>query len=243
MTEAPRRGEARDRRGGSKQGDDKDMTRRTGILAIFAALLFTLSLSTAASAQSNDPWWGRNDDQRDRDRDRRRDDGYYDRDRYGRYDERELRDVAQRIKDASHNLERDVDRFLDNSRVNGTRREDRINDDVHQFRRLADNFKDRVGNGRDLNRSSREAQQLLNSANGVDRMLSRLRVDSRTYSDWREIEQDLRDVADIYGLRYNGSYGDYRRGGYDPRYPDNRYPNRNDNWWRRLPDIINGRRP
>jgi hypothetical protein len=224
------------------------MTRRNSILAVFAALLFTLSLSTAASAQSNDPWWGRNDDRRDRDRDRdrdrRRDDGYYNRDRYGRYDDRELRDAAQRIKDRSHDLERDVDRFLDNSRVNGTRREDHINSDIHDFRRAADNFKSRVGNGRDLNRSANEARELLGTGEHAEQMLSRLRVDSRTYADWREIDQDLRLVADIYGLNYRGGYNDgYRRGGYDPRYPDNRYPNRNDNWWRRLPDIINGRRP
>lgn len=227
------------------------LNRRTTLLSLITAALFALSLSASASAQGRDPWWGRDGDYQ-RDRDRRRDDdydrdGYYRRDRYGRYDEREARDLAQRIKDRSHRLESDVDRFLDNSRVNGTRREDHVNDDVHEFRRAADNFRSRVGNGRDLNRSSREAQELLAAGQHVDQMLSRLRIDSRTYADWREIEQDLRDVADIYGLRYNGSYGDYRRGGYDPRYP-NDYPNdrnrRNgDNWWRRIPDIVNGRRP
>lgn len=235
------------------------MNRRTSILSAFAALLFTLSLSSAASAQSNDPWWGRNDDsQRDRDRrdrDRRRnDDDYYGRNDsrnnsgygYGRYDEREVRDVAQRIKDRARNLERDVDRFLDNSRVNGTRREDHINSDVQEFRRAADNFKSRVGNGRDVNRSSNEARQLLGAGDHVEEMLARLRVDSRTYADWREIQQDLRFVADVYGVRYNGGYdnGNNRRGGYDPRYPDDRNNRRtSDGWWRRIPDVINGRRP
>ena len=223
------------------------LNRRTTLLTL--AALFALSLASGtASAQSRDPRWGRDDDDGYYQRDRRRnDDGYYNR---GRYDERQVRDVAERIKDRSHSLERSVDRFLDNSRVNGTRQEDRINDEVHQFRRVADNFRSRVGNSRDINRSAGEAQQLLNAAYGVDRMLSRLRVDSRTYADWREIEQDLRYVANIYGLRYDGNNN--RRGGYDdrydPRYPNN-YPNdrnrrQSDNWWRRIPDIINnGRRP
>ncbi|HVF41787.1 MAG TPA: hypothetical protein VM936_02180 [Pyrinomonadaceae bacterium] len=217
------------------------MNRRTRMLSAFAALLFTLSLSSAASAQYQ------------RDRDRRRDDDYYGRNNgrnnngYGRYDERALRDAAQRIKDRAHRLESDVDRFLDNSRVNGTRREDRVNSEVQDFRRAADNFKSRVGNGRDVNRSANEARQLLSAGDQVDRMLNRLRVDSRTYADWREIEQDLRFVADVYGVRYNGGYdnGNNRRGGYDPRYPDDRNNRRttNDGWWRRIPDVINGRRP
>ncbi|MCA1642371.1 MAG: hypothetical protein LC785_10575 [Acidobacteria bacterium] len=212
------------------------MNRRTSILSAFAALLFTLSLSSAASAQYQ------------RDRDRRRDDDYYGRnngrydDHYDdRYDDRQLRDVAQRIKERARRLENDVNRFLDRSRANGTRQEDHVNSDVHEFRRAADNFKSRVGNGRDLNRSANEARQLLSAGDHVDRMLNRLRVDSRTYSDWRQIEQDLRFVADVYNLRYDG--GNNRRGGYDPRYPDDRNGRTNDGWWRRIPDVINGRRP
>lgn len=225
------------------------MNRRTNILSAFAALLFTLSLSSAASAQYRN------------DQDRRHDDDYYGRDDrrndsrnnngYGRYDEREVRDVAQRLKDRARRLESDVDRFLDNSRVNGTRREDHVNADVQEFRRAADNFKSRVGSGRDVNRSVNEARQLISAGDHVDEMLARLRVDSRTYADWREVQQDLRFVADIYNLRYdggynNGGYGNDRRGGYDPRYPDdrnNRRTNTNDGWWRRIPDVINGRRP
>jgi hypothetical protein len=222
------------------------MSRRTTLLTVISALLFSLSLATAASAQGRDPWWGRNDDRR-----RDRDDGYYGQDdgyyRRGRYDERQVRDLAERIKDRSRRLESSVDSFLDRSRVNGTRREDHVNDDVREFRRAADRFRERVGNGRDLNRSANEARQLVASANHVDRMLSRLRVDSRVYADWREIERDLSYVADIYGINYRGGNDDYRRGGYDPRYPNDYPDDRNrrsgDNWWRRIPEVINGRRP
>ena len=88
------------------------MFKRTSTLAVITAALFSLAFSTAAQAQ-----WGRNDDYR---RDRR-DDRYG----YGRYDSRTLRDAASRIKDRSKDLERDVDRLLDNSRYNGRDREDR----------------------------------------------------------------------------------------------------------------------
>jgi hypothetical protein len=203
------------------------MNRRTTLLSFIAAAIFAIALPGLANAQ----WGGR-------DRNNRRDDGYY-----GRYDERTLRDAAQRIKNRARDLERDVDRYLDNSRQNGSRREDRVNQQAQDFRRAADRFKDSVGNGRDLSRSADEARELLSRADQIDRVLGRGgRVDSRVYSDWSSLNQDLRLVADIYGLRYNG--GGYNNGGYYPddrRYPNDRYPNdrrnNNDDWWRRIPGV------
>jgi hypothetical protein len=204
------------------------MNRRSTILSVLAAILVTLSLSGAAAAQGNDPWWGRNDRNRDDRRDRR--DGYY-----GRYDERTLRDAASRIKDRAKDFERDVDRALDRSRVDGTRREGQINDTVHDFRRAADRFKSSVGNGRDLNRSADEARELVARANQIDRVIGRARLDSRAHSDWSSLNQDLRLVANIYGLSYGGGgyYGNDR-----DRYPNDRRDRRdNDDWWRRIPGV------
>jgi hypothetical protein len=220
------------------------INRRTTILTIISAILIAFSLPALASAQSNDPW--RRDRDRDYRRDRRNDD---DRNRRnnGNYDTRYLRDVAERVKDNARNLERDVDRFLDNSRANGSRREDRINGEVREFRQAADRFRSRVGNnGNNSNQGYQEAQYLMQAANNTERMLSRLRVDSRTYADWRQIKQDLRTIANAYNLRYDGyDDGSYRNGngGYDPRNDrDRNRDGRDDNWWRQLPNIIN-RRP
>jgi hypothetical protein len=208
------------------------INRRNTILTFAAAVLFAFCLPTIASAQ-----WDRDRDYR---RDRRNDDY-----RNDRYDTRYLRDAAERVRDNARQLERDVDRLLDNSRVNGTRREDRINNEVKEFRQAADRFRSRVGdNGRDRNRGQQEAQYLLQSANQTERMLSRVRVDSRTYADWRQIKQDLRTIANAYNLRYDGYDDGYYRGN-DRRDRDRDYPRgrdgRDDNWWRRLPGVINGR--
>jgi len=225
------------------------INRRTTILTVTFAILFAFCLPAIASAQ-----WDRDRDyrrdRRDDDdwrRDRRDDDWRRDRNgRNGNYDTRYLRDVAERVRDNARNLERNVDRLLDNSRVNGTRREDRINNEVKAFRQAADRFRSRVGdNGRDRNRGYQEAQYLMQAANQTERMLSRLRVDSRTYADWRQIKQDLRTIANAYGFRYDGNDDGFYRGGYDPRDDRNRRRDRDgrddDNWWRRLPGIINGR--
>ena len=194
------------------------MKKHTLKFSIFAGAVLALSLPVAAAAQ-----WGGYPQDRYPDN---RNNG-----RYRRYDDRALKDSAQRLDRLAKDFERDMDRALDRSRVNGTNREDRINEEVHQFRRAAADFKSRVGNGRDLNRSSDQARRVLDEAQQVNRIARPRWFDGRLSSQWSAIEQELRFISDVYGFRYNGGYnggrdGDYRRG---------RDNNRNDDWWRRLP--------
>ena len=191
--------------------------RHTLKFSILAAAVLALCLPAVAAAQ-----WGGYPDNR------------YPNGRngdYGRYDDRYLRDSVQRLDRLAKNFESDMDRALDRSRVDGTRREDEINDRVHDFRRAVGDLKSRVGNGRDLNRSANQAQRVLALADQLDRVGTR-RLDSRTASEWSQIQSELRNISDIYGLNYRGRYDndDYNRG----RDRNNR-TNRNDDWWRRIP--------
>lgn len=197
------------------------MTNRRFTVLTFAAVALAAFLAPAgASAQSI---WDRIRDRaeqeqrgRDRDDDWRRD--RRDDDRYGRrggrisdYERRQLRDLSRRIDDRSRDLQRDVDRLLDNSRYDGSRREDRINNEARDLREAAQRFRNVAGDNDYLAGSRDEASRLLNEATRVSRMLGRLRVDSRTSSDWNQLRSDLRAVANIYGLRFNdGGYNDRR---------------------------------
>ena len=190
--------------------------RHTLKFSLLAAAVLALCLPAAAAAQ-----WGRQD-------------RYPDNRGYGRYDERGVRDSAHRLDRLAKDFERNVDRALDRSRVDGSRREDRINDQVHQFRDAVGDFKSRVGNGRDLNRSANEAQRVLREAQDVDRLARRL--DGRTSSQWSQIQQELRYISNVYGFGYGG-YGrddDWRRDRNDDRRRD-RDRDRNNDWLRRIP--------
>src|SRR5687768_3838706 len=127
--------------------------RHTLKFSILAAVLLAWCLPATAAAQ-----WGRDDQGRDRDRDRGRDRGDY-----GRYDERALRDSVHRLDRLAKDFEKNMDRALDRSRSNGSQREDRINNQVHEFRDAVGDLKSRVGNGRDLNRRSEEHTSELQS--------------------------------------------------------------------------------
>jgi hypothetical protein len=186
--------------------------RRTLSFSIFAAAIVALCLPVLAAAQGGYgyPDYGRNRNGN-----------------YGRYDERYLRDSIHRLDRLARDFERDLDRALDRSRVNNTRREDRINEQGHDFRRAVSNLKSAFGNGRDLNRSRDEAQRVLQESQQFNR-LGRVGIDSRVASEWSQIRQELRIISDAYGLGYGGY------GGYNPNIPNNRNRNNND-WWRRIP--------
>ncbi|HEV2885001.1 MAG TPA: hypothetical protein VGW36_09095 [Pyrinomonadaceae bacterium] len=185
------------------------MNRRALKLSIFAAAVLALCLPALAVAQGGYDPWGRNRNGN-----------------YGRYDERYLRDSIHRLDRLARDFEREVDRSLDRSRRDGTRREDHINAQASQFRDAAGDLKSRFGNGRDLNRSRNEAHRVLNEASQVERIGFARRNSNRLGSLWSEIRRELNVISSAYG-----SYGyndDYRN------YP-NRRTNNNNDWWRRIP--------
>ena len=181
------------------------MNRRRFIPTLIAAALMALFLPLVASAQwGNNDRWGRNGNN-------------------GRYDNRTLRDAARRVDDRSGDFQRHLDSALDRSRYDDTRREDNINQLAAEFRNAASRFRNRVGDGRDYNRGADEAQRLLQTGARIDRIIGRIRLDSRTQADWSQIRQDLRLIGDFFGGRYNGGYTDRKR------------RNNNRDWWRGMP--------
>ncbi len=183
--------------------------RRTLTFSIFAAAVLALCLPALAAAQGG---YGYPDYGRNRNGD------------YGRYDSRYLKDSIHRLDRLAKDFERDLDRALDHSRVNNTRREDRLNAQGHDFRRAVGNLKSAFGNGRDLNRSRDEAQRVLQEAQQFNRLGRN--VDNRVASEWSQIQQELRIISDAYGVGYGGGFP-------GRNYPDNR--NGNNDWWRRIP--------
>ena len=190
-------------------------------LSLVAGLL-ALFIPTVASAQ------GWPDYRRDRD---------YDRD-YGR-DSRYLRDSIHRLDRLAKNFERDLDRDLDRDhREDGTRHEDRVNSEARDFRHAVGRLKSAFGNGRNLNNSVDEAQQVFREANRTERVARHHFDNYRLASLWSEIRRELNVIRNAYG---NYGYGgirnddDYRRDRRDRDDVYRRRDNRNDvPWWERI---------
>ena len=191
--------------------------RRTIFLTVIATALLALSLPSLAAAQGSYDPYGRN----------RRDD---------RYGNRYLRDSVRRLSDLSGRFQSDLDRALDRSRADGTRREDQLNNMAQDFHRAARDLRNNFDDGRNLNRSADEARRVLDIGSRLDRAAQRFAYDGRLVSNWMQIRRELNVIADAYGFRNGGYYGNdddyYRRN--DP-YRRNRNAQRVGDILRRIP--------
>ena len=197
--------------------------RRRNFPTVIAAALIAFCLPLLASAHSNyDPW----DNGQDRDyrQERRDDDHRYD--ASDSYNRERLRDSVRRVRKQSKEFEKRLDIALDQSRYDDSRREDHANKEAREFREAAANLKDKVGDGRNFNRSANEARKLLQMAVHLDRFISRSRLDSRVHSDWARIRQELDIIADVYGFRFADFENNHAR-------RDDHQSPRNDVYYRR----------
>lgn len=188
------------------------------LFQLFAFSLLLLILPTLASAQ-----FGGNRDYED---DRYRNNGRYNN---NNYDGRPLRDAINRVEERADDFKDDFDRALDDSRVDGTRREDRLNGVAREFERAADALRSSF-NGRNLNTSAGNAQRLLQIGSQLDRFVNSRRLESnsnrynRLIQNWARISQDLNIISNAY--RNNGNRG-YDRNNRDYDYDDDNNNRRN----------------
>ena len=118
------------------------------------------------------------------------------------------------LKDRSRDFERNVNRNKDSYGYYSTKDFQRL---VKDFRKAADKLEDKSDRGRDLNRSRNEAVNVVNYGSLINRELRGNRNIGYMMNDWYAIENDLRVIANTYGINYNngrnGTWGNGRGNG------------------------------
>lgn len=182
------------------------MNRLKLFISIAAFSFMVLSLPAIASAQSrnrdrNDDRYGNNGGYNNG--------GTYDNGQYGNYGYGNMSSTIRSLKSKARDFQRQLDRDLDRSRINGTRREDQMNE-------LADRFKDAVNdldnNGFDNNRrnnsnNDRKLRRVFDTAGQVERSISRSGVSRSTQNMWSSIRNDLQTLSRVAGNNNGRGYG------------------------------------
>ncbi len=183
------------------------MNRQKNLFSLVAIAGLLLGLTTLVAAQGN--------------RNRNRNSDYYGRNYVNiSYAIKNLRNNARRFED-------DLDRALDRSRYDGTRREDNLNNLAERFKNAAEDLDDEY-EGRAGGSSSDEARRVVSYGSQLDSALNSSRIVSNNFalrSSWAAIERDLVTISRAYNIRYSGVYG---------RQQGNNGPwgrNRNDGPW------------
>lgn len=210
---------------------EKTMNRIKKLIALGAFSLLVLSLPAIASAQSRNRDRDNHDDDNysndDRYRNNRNRNGGYDDDHYGNNNGRygsygNMRTVVRSLKNNARELQRHLDRDLDNSRHNGSRREDHINKEARDFRNAVNKLSESNSGPRES-----DVRRVLDIARHLETSLVNARMMNHVSQPWSRVRADLRSLENAYNYNNNSRY---------PNYPDNRYPqNRNTrnlpSWW------------
>lgn len=179
------------------------MNRIKILITISAFSLLVLCLPAIASAQ-----WGGQNDPYGRG-------GGYGNGQYG-----DMRSTVRSLKDRTRELTRQIDRDLDRSRIDGTRREDQLNEVAKRFR---DAVNDLDNDGR---HNDREIRRVMDQASQMDRAIGRAPVSYNVQNLWGSIRNDLRYIGG------NGYYDNRNnRNNRNNRYPRTGGRNNLPNWW------------
>lgn len=100
--------------------------------------------------------------------------------------------ILNQIENRTDRLRDSLDSTLDDSRLNGSNREDNINQFVRDFEQATDRLRDRFDRGQ---RISDNVQEVLNQASRIDNFIRRQRLSTSVEREWVSLRQDLNELA------------------------------------------------
>lgn len=119
-----------------------------------------------------------------------------------RINDDQVKQILSRLDHAAASFRKSLDEALDHSPINGSRREDRINDFVKNFAKTTDRLKEKFD---DDNQASGLARDVLVSAEEVDRFMREHPLSARAQDDWQSVRVVLDDLATAYSVSWSWS--------------------------------------
>ena len=127
----------------------------------------------------------------------------------------QTRQLIRRIENRTNIFRSSLNAALDNSRLDGTRREDNINQFVSDFESATNQLRDSFNSRQDVSTS---VQAVLDRAALIDSFMRRNRLNAQAERDWASLRTDLNELARTYNIAWN----------WQPQtYPSNSYPQNN----------------
>lgn len=122
-----------------------------------------------------------------------------------RVNKSQVKAIINRVEDRVDNFVKHYDKSLDRSRLNGTNREDRLNDRAHDLERATDELAREFDRGDAWIENKDEVRKCLNIATDIDKNIRRTRYSRDTETIWAKVRYELNTLADVYNLPKVGS--------------------------------------
>jgi archaellum component FlaC len=114
-----------------------------------------------------------------------------------RLTDKEIEQILRRIENQSDRFRGRLDSALDNSRLEGTSREDDINAFVKDFNNEVKRLRDRFNEHKSV---AADVQSVLDRAARIDEFMSRRRLKSNAQEEWARLKANLDELARAYSV-------------------------------------------
>jgi len=130
--------------------------------------------------------------------------------------------LIRRIESRANIFRSSLTSALDNSRIDGTQREDNINQFVSDFESATNQLRDRINTRQVV---AADVQNVLDRAALIDSFMRRNRLNAQAERDWASLRTDLNELARTYNIAWNWNTQTYPSNNYpSSNYPPNNYP-------------------
>lgn len=129
----------------------------------------------------------------------------------------DVKSLLERLEQRTDVFRRDLDNWLDRSRLDDTRREDNVSQYADNFERATDDLRRNFDSGRSV---ATDVETLLRQGAMIDRFINRYRPPGSLQNQWRVIRYDLSTLSRYYRVTWdwnNPTYADTGTNGYDSR--------------------------
>lgn len=118
----------------------------------------------------------------------------------GQYSKRDVSNIIANLENSSNKFRRDFDRYLDDSPINGSNEEDRINQVVEDYERALNSLRRNFNNSNNWWQSRNDVQGVMDEAREVNLMMNNLSFARRLERQWKNMRRDINKLADTYDL-------------------------------------------
>jgi hypothetical protein len=116
------------------------------------------------------------------------------------YTKAEVNRIINNVETRLDRFKNDFDTALDNSRLNGSDREDYLNRRAKDLERATDELRKDFDRRDAWNENKDEVRQCLNIAKDINVAMKNRKFDRKTESNWAAVRYELNTLAKIYNL-------------------------------------------
>ena len=112
----------------------------------------------------------------------------------------EVERIIKRVETRSDEFKDAIDKNLDNSRLDGSKKEDNINEQVKQFERVLDDLRGDFDKNDQWRAVRDDVGDVLRQADEVGRIVKNNRFNAKVETGWLALRRDLNTLAGVYEL-------------------------------------------